>query len=321
MSEPFDSLLSLRADGPAGVDLAPAVADALAQRRPLVLLESAVVSHGLPAAVAIRTVAEMVADAADEGVLAVVTAVVNGRIIVGASPGDLARLTGGQVAKIAARDLPTALALGHTGGTTVSATAAIADLIGVPVMATGGIGGVHLGAERTWDVSADLSALSSHPVLVVCSGAKAICDIPKTVEFLETAGVTVVGFRTDRFPYFLAADSGVPAPRRIDSPQDAAAILMAQRALGQRSGVVVANPIPLAEALDAGEVADAVAQARAKAERAGAVGSNLTPFLLDALAEITAGASLRANVALLRANARLAARIAVAIRNSLNLHN
>jgi pseudouridine-5'-phosphate glycosidase len=318
MSEPFDSLRSLRAGGRAGIDLTPAVAAALAQRRPLVLLESAVVSHGLPAAVAIRTAAEMVADAVDEGALAAVTAVVNGRIIVGASQGDVARLTGGQVAKIAERDLATAVALGQTGGTTVSATAAIADLLDVPVIATGGIGGVHLGAERTWDVSADLPALASHPVIVVCAGAKAICDIPKTLEFLETAGVSVAGFRTDRFPYFFAVDSGCPAPRRIDSPEDAAAIMVAKRALGQRTGLVVANPVPEAAALDAAEVAAAVAQARRKAEHAGTAGSDLTPFLLDALAALTAGASLRANVALLRANARLSARIAVALRN---LHN
>jgi len=295
------------------IDLSPEVAEALVQRTPLLLLESAVVSHGLPPDIAIRTAAEMAADASDEGALAAVTAVVNGRIIVGASQDDLAQLTGGQVVKVAERDLPTAVALGHTGGTTVSATVAIADLIGVPVMATGGIGGVHLGGERTWDVSADLPALASHPVIVVCSGAKAICDIPKTLEFLETAGVTVVGFRTDRFPYFLAPDSGAPAPRRIDSPEDAAAILLAKRAMKQRPGLVVANPIPHAEALDAAELTAAVAEARTKAERAGAAGSDLTPFLLDALAEITAGASLRANVALLRANARLAARIAVAI--------
>jgi pseudouridine-5'-phosphate glycosidase len=303
------------------VDLAPEVTDALTRRKPLLLLESAVVSHGLPAAVAVQTAVEMAGDAANEGAVAAVTAVVDGRIIVGASGDDLARLTGGQVVKIAERDLATAVALGHTGGTTVSATVAIADLIGVPVIATGGIGGVHLGAERTWDVSADLPALASHPVIVVCAGAKAICDIPKTLEFLETVGVTVVGFRTDRFPYFFAVDSGCPAPRRVDSPDDAAAIIVAKRALGQHTGLVVANPIPDGAALDAGEVAEAVAQARRTAEHAGTAGSDLTPFLLDALAAITAGASLRANVALLRANVRLAARIAIAIRNSHNLHN
>ncbi|MGH2349628.1 MAG: pseudouridine-5'-phosphate glycosidase [bacterium] len=295
------------------MELSLEVAEALAQRRPLVLMESAFVSHGLPAEIAVQTAEDMSAEAADEGALPAATAVLDGRIVIGAASDVLRPLTAGDAVKVAERDLATAVALRQTGGTTVSATVAIASLLGAPVVATGGIGGVHLGAEQTWDVSADLSALASHPIIVVCAGAKAICDIPKTLEFLETAGVTVVGFRTDRFPYFLAADSGSLVPRRVDSPEDAAGILAAKQALGQRTGLVVANPVPAPAALDRSVVTGAVTRARREAGAAGTIGADVTPFLLAALASITDGASLRANVALLRANARLAARIAVAL--------
>lgn len=295
------------------LEIVPQVAEALAGRTPIVLFESAVLSHGLPADVALHTVDDMTRDVAEAGALAATVAVLDGRIIVGVPPHDLPRLTRGGVVKIAERDLPAAVALGHTGGTTVSATIAVADLVGVPVVATGGIGGVHLGADRSWDVSADLPALAAHPVAVVCAGAKAICDIPKTLEFLETAGVTVVGFQTDRFPFFLAVDSGSPVPRRIETPAQVAALMRAKRALMQRGGLVLANPIPAPAGLDRVVVMQAVAAAQREADRAGASGSDLTPFLLAALASITQGASLRANAALLRANARLAARVAGAI--------
>lgn len=299
------------------VQIAPQVADALAGNTPVVLFESAVISHGLPADVALRTIDQMTGDVTDSGALPATVAVLDGRISVGVPAADLPRLTGGGVVKVAERDLATAVALKHTGGTTVSATVAVADLIGAPVVATGGIGGVHLGAGRTWDVSADLPALSAHPIAVVCSGAKAICDIPRTLEFLETAGVTVVGFQTDRFPYFLAEDSGSPAPRRIDTAGQAAAILRAKRALMQRGGLVIANPVPAADAIDRTVLIQSVERARDLAAHAGAAGSDLTPFLLTALASLTEGASLRANVALLRANARLAAQVAVALAGAL----
>ncbi|HEY3247649.1 MAG TPA: pseudouridine-5'-phosphate glycosidase [bacterium] len=294
------------------IDLAPGVADAVAAGRPIVLLESAVISHGLPAQLALDTAAELFADAADEGVLAATTAVIDGRIVVGASPQQLGRLTSADTVKIAERDLATAVALGQTGGTTVSATVAIAGIIDVRVVTTGGIGGVHLGAERTWDVSADLAALAAHRVAVVCAGAKAICDIPKTLEFLETAGVTVVGFRTDRFPFFYALDSGCAVPRRIESPHDGAQILAVKRALGQTGGLLIANPIPAHAALDRAQVVEAVERAQREAAPAGATGADLTPFLLARLSAITEGASLGANVALLRSNTRLAARVAQA---------
>jgi len=298
---------------PSFVDISPDVADALERRRPVVALESAVISHGLPHPTSLQTAAMMEAEVRTAGAVPATVAVIAGRITVGAAARDLERLTSAPVMKIAARDLAVACGTSAHGGTTVSATAAIADLIGIPVVATGGIGGVHLGAEQTWDVSADLRALAEYPVAVVCAGAKAICDIGKTLEYLDTAGVPVVVYRADRFPNFYARDSGFSAPRQIDTPQAAAAILAAGRALGRRTALLIANPIPAPEALREADVADAVRRAMQLASGAGVRGGDLTPFLLTALADLTGGRSLRANLALLRANAALAGAVAVAV--------
>lgn len=262
------------------------------------------ISHGLPHPTGIETAAALEEEIRRGGAVPATVAVWDGRIVVGADTSSLARLTGAGVMKVAERDLGVAVAKRTAGGTTVSATIAVAAACGIPVMSTGGIGGVHLGAEQTWDVSADLPALARYSVLVVCAGTKAICDVPKTLEYLDTLGVTVVAYRTDRFPYFYARDSGEPAPQRVDAPDDAAAILLARRALGQRGGVVVAQPIPEDEALPAALVEEAVAEAvrRTRTVR----GADLTPALLAALTEITSGRTLRANLALLRANAGLA---------------
>jgi pseudouridine-5'-phosphate glycosidase len=293
---------------PPFVTVAGRVAAALRERRPVVALESAVISHGLPRPAALETAAALEAEVRAAGAEPAAIAVVGGRIVIGAEADDLAALTGGGVWKIAERDLGPAVAAGASGGTTVSATIAAARAARIDVLSTGGIGGVHLGAEESWDVSADLPALARHSIVVVSAGAKAICDIPRTLEYLETAGVTVVAFGTDRFPGFYAADSGVPAPRRIDRPEEAARILAVRRALEQRGAVLVAQPPPPEDALPPAAVRRAVAAARRRAGRAR--GGDLTPALLAALNEITGGRTLRANVALLRANARLAARIA-----------
>lgn len=295
------------------LDISPEVARALAAGRPVVALESAVVSHGLPADRALGCAGQMQQAVREGGAVPAVVAVLDGRVRVGASLDDLARLLGPGTMKVAARDLPVAVAMGACGGTTVSATVAVAERAGIAVVSTGGIGGVHLGAERTGDISADLMALAAHPVVVVCSGAKAICDTARTLEFLDTVGVTVVAYRTDRFPYFYAADSGLAAPHRVDSPQQAAAIFRAKRALGQRTALVVAQPVPVAEALSPEELNSAVAAAHRRAEAAGVRGGDLTPFLLAALGELTGGRSLQANLALLGANAALAAAIAAAL--------
>lgn len=301
----------MRPEPPEFLDIAPQVHHALAQGDPVVALESAVISHGLPHPVGLETAEALEAEVRGGEAVPATVVVIDGRIRVGATPDELRRLRPSGVMKIAERDLAVAAAHRATGGTTVSATIAIAEATGIAVMSTGGIGGVHLGADTSWDVSADLPALARHSVLVVCAGAKAICDIAKTLEYLETAGVTVTAYGTNRFPNFYAVDSGFPAPHRVDTPEDAARILAAKRALGQPGAVIVARPIPLEDALPAADVAAAVARAAASA---GDVrGADLTPALLTALTGITGGRTLRANLALLRANARLAAQVAGAL--------
>lgn len=291
--------------------VSPEVRHALETGMAVVALESAVISHGLPSPVGLETAAMLEAEVRRGGAVPATVAVVDGRVVVGAPPDALARLAGGGVMKIAERDLAVAVASGATGGTTVSATIAAAASCGITVMSTGGIGGVHLGAEQTWDISADLPALARHPVLVVCAGTKAICDVARTLEVLDTAGVPVLAYGTDVFPNFYARESGIPAPRRVDTPTAAADVFRARRALGQSGGVLVAQPIPAGDALAASEVDAAVAEAIRRAR--GVRGAALTPALLAALAEITDGRTLRANLALLRANAALAAAIAQAL--------
>ena len=293
------------------ITIAPDVGDALAARAPVVALESAVISHGLPSPTGIETAAALEDEIRRGGSVPATVAVWDGRILVGASMSDLARLTDAGVMKVAERDLGVAVAKRAAGGTTVSATIAVASACGIAVMSTGGIGGVHLGAEQTWDVSADLHALARYSVLVVCAGTKAICDVPKTLEYLDTLGVTVVAYGADQFPYFYARDSGEPAPHRVDAPEDAAAILAARRTLGHRGGVVVAQPIPEDEALPPAMVDEAVAEATRRTRHVR--GAGLTPALLAALTEITGGRTLRANLALLRANAGLASAISRAM--------
>ncbi len=300
-------------DRPSVVDLSPQVEDALARGTPLVAFESAVISHGLPAPTGVQTAAALESAARADGAVAATIAVIDGRIKVGLTPQMLERVARPGTMKVAARDLAVALATHATGGTTVSATVVVADLVGIAVMSTGGIGGVHLGAIETWDISADLQTLARHPVAVVCAGVKAICDVGRTLEVLDSAGVTVVAYRTDRFPGFYVRDSGYPAPHRIETVGDAASILAAKRALGQRSGLLVANPIPEDQALPDAQVRDAVTRAVAQARAAGVRGGELTPYLLAALAELTGGAAIRANCALLGANATLAAQIARAV--------
>ncbi len=294
------------------VEVQDDVLDALTRGRPVVALETAVVSHGLPHPLALKAAEEVEAEVRAAGALPAAVAILDGRIVAGASKEALERLTRPGVWKVAERDLPVAVAHGATGGLTVSATVAVADRLGIPVVATGGVGGVHLGGSHTWDVSSDLQALAHYPIAVVCSGAKAVCDPQLTLEYLDTAGVTLVGYRTDRFPYFYARDSGFRVPHRVDSPEQVAAVLLAKRTLGQRTGLLVANPPPEDVALPLEEVQRAVRAAVARASAQAVRGADLTPYLLSALADLTAGRSLEVNVALLRSNAQLAGQVAVA---------
>lgn len=295
------------------IELSPEVSHALTTGVPVVALESAVISHGLPHPTGIETAVALEQIVKEHGATPATIAAIGGRIKVGVRAKELEELVRADVMKLAGRDLPVALALARTGGTTVSATLAVADAVGIRVLSTGGIGGVHLGAEESWDVSADLPALARHPLAVVCAGAKAICDVARTLEYLDTAGVTVVAYRTDRFPNFYSRDSGYDAPRRIESVEQAARILGTKRILGQRTALVIANPIPAEDALAHLEVDEAVRRAVEGSRIARVRAGDLTPYLLAAITQLTSGRSLHANLVLLRANAALAASIAVAI--------
>lgn len=294
------------------LDIAPEVASAIARGEPVVALESTLIAHGLPYPRNLDTAAAMMGAVRDEGATPAVIGIMNGRIRVGLGQSELEKLArgGGSVLKVSRRDLAFALSQGRDGGTTVAATMICARLAGLRIFATGGIGGVHRGAVDTMDISADLEELARSPVAVVCAGAKAILDLPRTLEYLETKGVPVVGFRTDEFPGFYMRDSGLAAPHRLESPEAVAGLMAAHWSLGLSGGLVIANPPPEHVAMRPGDVEAAIAEALTAAAAQGVGGAALTPFLLDQMAEITGGRSLEANAALIESNARLAARIA-----------
>ncbi|MCL4187251.1 MAG: pseudouridine-5'-phosphate glycosidase [Rhodobacteraceae bacterium] len=294
--------------------LAPEVADALAAGRPVVALESTIVAHGLPRPSNLEVARQAEAAVRAEGAVPATIAVMDGRLRVGLDAGGLVRLaTAGGLAKLSRADLGACLAAGGSGATTVAATMIAAAAAGIAVFATGGIGGVHRGAETSFDISADLEELARTPVCVVASGAKAILDLPKTLERLETLGVPVIAVGQDGFPAFWSRESGLPAPLRLDDPVAIAAAFRMRRALGIAGGQLVANPVPAAAALPRREVEAAVDVALAAAAAGGIAGKAVTPFLLDEVRRVTGGRSLAANVALVLDNARLAARIAAAM--------
>jgi len=290
----------------------PGVREAIAARRPVVALESTVIAHGLPRPANLETARRLEADIRAAGAVPATIAIADGMVVVGADDTLLERLaTESDVHKVSTRDLAPLLARGRSGGlgaTTVATTVEIAAAAGIHVFATGGIGGVHRGAERTLDISADLGALARHPVCVVCAGAKLILDLAKTLEVLETLGVPVIGFGTDELPAFYARSSGLPLAHRVDDAIAAARIVRAQ--LERGAGVLVAVPIPAEAALDRADMEREVDAALAAAERAGMRGAALTPFLLGRMSDTTSGRTLAANVALLRNNARVAGAIA-----------
>ena len=294
------------------LEIAPEVAAALAEGRAVVALESTIVTHGMPWPDNLST-AQSVEDAVrQQGAIPATIAVLDGVPRIGLTPDqlrDVASRT--DAAKASRRDLAAAIAKRQTAGTTVAATMFLAALAKIPIFATGGIGGVHRGAETTFDISADLLELGRSPVAVVCAGAKSILDIPKTLEVLETQGVPVVGFGTDSFPAFYARDSGERLEHRFDTPAALAALIAAHRALGVPGGILIANPVPEADALPAAEMEEVISRATAEAAAQGVSAKAVTPFLLARIVELTGGRSLAANVALIRNNARLAARIAV----------
>jgi pseudouridine-5'-phosphate glycosidase len=299
---------------PALLDIAPEVQAALQAGGPVVALESTIITHGMPYPQNVETARAVEAVVREGGAVPATIAIVGGRIKVGLEADTLEWLgTATDVMKLSRADLPFAVATGRHGATTVAATMICAHLAGVPVFATGGIGGVHRGVEATMDISADLDELARTPVTVVCAGAKAILDLPRTLEYLETRGVPVVGYRTDRFPAFWSRTSELPAPLRIDTADDIAALVRTKAELGLEGGVLVANPVPQEHEIPAAEIAGYIETALAEASKRGIAGKAVTPFLLSHMFEITGGRSLATNIALVRNNAALAARIAVAL--------
>ncbi|MBL8687559.1 MAG: pseudouridine-5'-phosphate glycosidase [Rhodospirillaceae bacterium] len=302
------------AGGLAIIAVNPEVQAALSASRPIVALESTIIAHGLPYPENLSLARELEGIVRAEGATPATIALIGGRIRVGLDDAQFEILaTSRDVAKVSRRDMAAVLASGRLGATTVAGTMIAARLAGIPVFATGGIGGVHRGAETSFDISADLDELAQTQVLVVTAGAKAILDLPKTLEVLETRGVPVVGFGTDTFPAFWCRSSGLRLPLRLDSAEDVARAFDLHRRLGLPSGIVVANPIPEADALDRDMIERAIAAALADADAAGISGKDVTPYLLKRIVDATSGASLRANLALVRNNARLAARIAMAL--------
>jgi pseudouridine-5'-phosphate glycosidase len=293
------------------VQVGAEVGEALASGRPVVALESTIITHGMPYPANLETGEAVEAVVRERGAVPATIAVVDGVPRAGLDADMLRRLALGEgVAKASRRDLPALIAAGADAGTTVAATMYLAHRAGIGVFATGGIGGVHRGAERSFDVSADLVELGRTPVVVVCAGAKSILDLPKTLEVLETLAVPLIGYRTGEFPAFFTRSSGLPLDHRVDDVAALAAVVVAQRDLGVRSGVLVANPVPESDALNAAEVGDIIEAALIAAERDGVTGQAVTPYLLAAVNDLTRGASLRANVALVRNNAALAADLA-----------
>ena len=296
------------------MQIAPEVAEAIAGGRPVVALESTLISHGLPRPRNLDVAREVEAAVRAGGAVPATVAVVSGRACIGLDEAGLEAIAAGEtVAKCGVRDLAPVAARGGHGATTVAATAHLAARAGIRLFATGGLGGVHRGARETWDESADLETLARTRIAVVCSGVKSILDVGATLERLETLGVAVLGFGTDSFPGFYLVDSGHPVPWRVDSAAEVALVLAAQEELGTEGrGLVVGNPLPAAEALDR-ELHDRVlADGLEAARRERATGKDVTPFLLDYFHRETAGASLEANVRLVVRNARLAAEIAAA---------
>ncbi|HEY6794382.1 MAG TPA: pseudouridine-5'-phosphate glycosidase [Kineosporiaceae bacterium] len=292
----------------------PEVARALAAGEAVVALESTIITHGMPYPANLETARGVEAVVREHGAVPATIALVDGEARVGLDDATLRRLaSSGRAAKASRRDLPALAAAKASAGTTVAATMYLAHRAGIPVFATGGIGGVHRGAEHTFDVSADLDELGATPVAVICAGAKSILDLPKTLEVLETRGVPVIGMGTDEFPAFFSRTSGLPVDHRVDTPEQLAALLAAHRAFGMPGGVLVVNPLPAADALDGSDIDARVDQALADAERLGVRRKDVTPYLLERINELTGGRSLAANIALIRNNAAVAARTAVAL--------
>ncbi|CAN5661220.1 pseudouridine-5'-phosphate glycosidase [soil metagenome] len=289
------------------------VATALAEGAPVVALESTIISHGMPYPDNVAMALEVEAIVRAGGAVPATIAVLGGVPRIGLEPEDLELLASHpNVSKASVRDLPYVVARGTHGATTVAATMRLAALAGIEVFVTGGLGGVHQGAPESFDISADLTELATTPVTVVSAGVKSILDIGLTLETLETNGFPVLGHGADEFPSFYSRHSGFAAPARVDSPEEVAAIMAAARGLGLTSGIVVAHPIPVADEIPSEEITAVIGRALADLDALGIGGKEVTPYLLKRIVELTDGASLVANIALVRANAAYGSAVAVA---------
>jgi len=289
------------------------IATEVSDARSVVALESTIIAHGMPYPENLATARLLESRVRESGAVPATIAVMGGAVRVGLGGADLEALAQAKdVLKLSRADLPYAAASGKMGATTVAATMICAHMAGIKVFATGGIGGVHRGAEATFDISADLEELARTPVAVVSAGAKALLDLPKTLEYLETRGVPVIGYRTDEFPAFWSRRSGLKVPLRMDSPQEIARFLALQWEMGLRGGAVICNPVPEADEIPAAEMRGFIDIAVADARHLG--GKSVTPFILGRIHELTGGRSLRTNIALAASNARLAGEIAEAMR-------
>ena len=294
------------------LDIAPEVEKALAENRPVVALESTIISHGMPYPQNVETALAVEKIIRDRGAVPATVAIIGGRLKAGLTPEEIDYLgrTGAGVTKASRRDLPILVAQGKDGATTVTTTMMIAHMAGISVFATGGIGGVHRGAETTMDISADLEELAQTPVMVVCAGAKSILDLGLTLEYLETHGVPVIGYGTKELPAFYTRRSGFSVDYELDTPAELARAYRVQRELGLKTGMLVTNPIPEAYAMDHEVINRAIDEAVAEAKRKGIHGKETTPFLLAKIKDITGGDSLASNIQLVYNNAALAAETA-----------
>jgi len=293
------------------LDFKDEVKGALEEGRPVVALESTLISHGFPYPENLEVAGEMEEIIRGYGVVPATIAVIGGKIKVGLTRGELEFMaTSKNILKASRRDLAVIVAKGLNGATTVAATMLVAERAGIKVFATGGIGGVHRGAEKTFDISADLQELGRTPVVVVCSGAKSILDLPLTLEYLETIGVPIIGFRTDEFPAFYCRESGLKVDYVVNDEKEAAGIIRAMQDLGLGGGMIIANPVPEEYALSMKYMDEMIEEAVRAAEKEGIKGKKLTPYLLNKIKELTGGKSLKANIELVKNNARVAAKIA-----------
>ena len=298
------------------LDLSPEVREALENNRPVVALESTIISHGMPYPKNVQTAVAVENTIRENGAVPATIAIIKGRLKVGLTPDELEYFgkKGMAITKTSRRDIPVIVSKGEDGATTVAATMMIAAMAGIQVFATGGIGGVHRGAETTMDISADLDEFTKTPVLVVCAGAKAILDLNLTMEYLETKGIPVFCYQTNELPAFYTRQSGIKAPFRADSPEELAGIWNTKNELGIQGGFIVANPIPEEFSMDPARINAAIDEAITEMNKLGIHGKETTPYLLDKVQKLTGGDSLESNIKLVLNNAALAAKIAKGIR-------